>query len=222
MTAFIENIFSSIFGNNVILATIIIAMVPMIELKGAIPFSMSQDIWGASKLSLWQAFGCGLLGSSLLVPLLALLYTPIIRWLKTTKVFRSLAEKIENKINSKKENIEAKSNDQTLSSKKKLWAKIIGVFLFVAIPLPLTGVWTGTCLAVALGLGFWTTCATVIVGNTIAGLLITLISSFFGDSTMIFVYIFLAIILLLLIFFAIRGTIKNVKKRKNNTENQIN
>ena len=69
MTEFIENIFSTIFGNNVILATILIALVPIIELKGAIPFSMSAEIWGNSALSLWPAFFCGLLGSCLVVPL---------------------------------------------------------------------------------------------------------------------------------------------------------
>ena len=90
MTEFIENIFSSIFGNNVILATILIAMVPVIELKGAIPFSMAVDIWGTNALAYLPAFLCGILGSSLIVPILALLYLPIIRWLKKTKLFRIL------------------------------------------------------------------------------------------------------------------------------------
>ena len=92
MTEFIENIFSSIFGNNVILATILIAVVPIIELKGAIPFSMSSQIWGTNALSLVSAFLYGLLGSCLVVPILALIYTPIINWLKKTKLFKKLAE----------------------------------------------------------------------------------------------------------------------------------
>ena len=79
MTEFIENIFSSIFGNNVILATILIAIIPIIELKGAIPFSMSPEIWGSFALPYWEAFIYGLIGSSLIVPILALLYVPIIK-----------------------------------------------------------------------------------------------------------------------------------------------
>ena len=82
MTDFIENIFSSIFGNNVVLATILIAIIPIIELKGAIPFSMSPEIWGSFALPYWEAFFYGLLGSCLIVPILALLYVPIINWLK--------------------------------------------------------------------------------------------------------------------------------------------
>ena len=196
MTQVIERFISSIFGENVVLATIIIAMIPAIELKGAIPFSMSKEIWADKALSLWQAFGCGVLGGAIIVPLLALLYAPIIKWLKSTKFFRSLAIKIENKISRKKKNIEEDIKNKS-SDRKKLWGKIIGVFIFVAIPIPMTGVWTGTCIAVALGLSFGVTCLTVISANAVAGLLITLVSSFFGDATMIFVYIIFAIIIVI-------------------------
>lgn len=213
MTAFIERLFSSIFGDNAVLATIIISMVPIIELKGSIPFSMSKEIFGGNALSLWQAFGCGLLGSSLVVPLLALIYAPIIRWLKRTKLFRKLGEKIENRVNSKKQNIEDDAQKER-SQKKKKWGKVIGVFLFVAIPLPLTGVWTGTCIAVALGLNFITTCVTVILGNVVAGLIITLVSMLFGDATLIFFYILLGVIAVLLIATLIKSLVKKAKSKK--------
>ena len=96
MTEFVEGIFSNIFGSNVVLATILIAMVPVIELKGAIPFSMAVDIWGINALSFFPALIYGILGSSLIVPILALIYKPVINWLKRTKLFRRIAEKIEN------------------------------------------------------------------------------------------------------------------------------
>ena len=233
MTEFIENIFSSIFGNNVILATILIAIIPIIELKGAIPFSMSPEIWGSFALPYWEAFIYGLIGSSFIVPILALLYVPIINWLKKTKLFKTLAEKLENRVNSKKQNIETKAEEITdeKSNKKqnkkrvydkKFFLKLFGVFAFVAIPLPLTGVWTGTCIAVALGLGFWWTCLSVITGNVVAGLLITLASTLFGDATMIFVYILLGVILIALLFTIIKKLInKNKLKKQKVTEEKI-
>ena len=116
MTEFIENIFSTIFGNNVVLATILIAMVPIIELKGAIPFSMSPEIWGTVALSEVNAFLIAFLGSSLIVPVLALIYNPIIKWLKTTKLFRNIAEKIENRVSSKKQKIEEDAIKKTENS----------------------------------------------------------------------------------------------------------
>ena len=230
MTEFIENIFSTIFGNNVILATILIAVVPIIELKGAIPFSMSPEIWGTVALSEWKAFLFAFLGSSLIVPILALIYNPIIRWLKTTKLFRKIAEKIENRVSSKKQKIEEDVNNKTENKEsldnsengqakkfdKKFVLKLLGVFMFVAIPLPLTGVWTGTCIAVALGLNFGWTCLTVISGNLIAGLIITLISHLFGEATIIFVYILLAIVILVLLF----GLVKKLVNKKINKKTQ--
>ena len=46
MAEFIGGIFSAIFGKHSIIATIIISMFPIIELKGAIPNGMSVDYWG--------------------------------------------------------------------------------------------------------------------------------------------------------------------------------
>ena len=246
MTEFIENIFSSIFGNNVILATILIAMVPVIELKGAIPFSMAVDIWGTNALAYLPAFLCGILGSSLIVPILALLYLPIIRWLKKTKLFRKFAEKIENRLNRKKEEVDKKlalqdvstenseniidKNDNVIEkteqsnkqvdinaikkARKSFWIKFFSVFLFVAIPLPLTGVWTGTCLAVVLGLNFWQTCLCVIPANILAGLIITFVSTLFGDSTWIFVLILLGIIAFIAIVYLIKKIVQKIKLKR--------
>ena len=232
MTEFIENIFSTIFGNNVILATILIATIPIIELKGAIPFSMSPEIWGAVALSEWKAFLFAFLGSSLIVPILALIYNPIIKWLKTTKLFRKIAEKIENRVSSKKQKIEEDVNNKTENKEsldnsengqakkfdKKFILKLLGVFMFVAIPLPLTGVWTGTCIAVALGLNFGWTCLTIISGNLIAGLIITLISHLFGEATIIFVYILLAIVVLVILFGLIKKLISKKASEKTKSE----
>lgn len=234
MTEFIENIFSTLFGNNVILATILIAVVPIIELKGAIPFSMSPQIWGAAALPYWEAFLYGLIGSSIVVPILALLYIPIINWLKKTKLFKRLAEKLENRVNSKKEKLEEKAESEDTNNSeqlvveeknntqtnkkynKKFFLKLLGVFAFVAIPLPLTGVWTGTCIGVALGLGFWWTCASVILGNVVAGLLITLVSSLFGDATLVFFYILIAVILIFVLVKLLLKLIKRKKEKQNN------
>lgn len=321
MTQFIEQLFHNLFGNNVWLATILIAMVPVIELKGAIPFSMSSQIWGAKSLGLLNAFLAGLIGSSLVVPILVLLYKPIINLLKKTKLFRRLGQKIEERVNSKKRKVEQDileqnldkneqnsiqnlsekdgeivvkideksiKNDQFLSKNdtknsekmakndqiltkneavfnennvknnqnfdknqakndvkcegylnknneknnqnlteneaknegkndgkmNSLKKRIASVFVFVALPFPFTGVWTGGCLAVALGLNFWQATTTVILGNVVAGLIITLVSLLFGDATLIFFYAFLACILVGILFFIVRSVVRKAKRQK--------
>ena len=321
MTQFIEQLFHNLFGNNVWLATILIAMVPVIELKGAIPFSMSSQIWGAESLGLLNAFFAGLIGSSIVVPILVLLYKPIINFLKKTKLFRRLGQKIEERVNSKKQKVEQEiaeqnldkieqnlsqnlsgnddkivikieensieneqkiakndektsekvaKNDQILTKNEanfdknyiknnqnmdknqlkndiksddclnnfdkengqnltkseenfeskndkktnSLKKRIASVFVFVALPFPFTGVWTGACLAVALGLNFWQATTTVILGNVVAGLIITLVSSLFGDATLIFFYAFLACILAGILFFIVRAIVRKAKTQK--------
>lgn len=234
MTEAIRNIFSSIFGDNVILATILIAMLPIIELRGAIPFSMSIDFWGANALSNITGFLYSFLGSSLVVPILALIFIPVINWLKKTKLFAGLATKIENRIKSKSdkinddadnktieytelaesENKEVKNSISAVKNKKKFWLKVLGLFAFVAIPIPLTGVWTGTCIGVMLGFNFWQTCGIVIVGNLTAGLIITFVCSIFPSFTNVILYIFLACV----VIFAIYGLIKGIISKKKSKE----
>ena len=232
MTEAIRNLFASIFGDNVILATILIAMLPIIELRGAIPFAMSIDFWGASALNNIWAFVYSFVGSSLVVPILALIFIPFINWLKKTKWFSGLATKIENRIKNKTDKInqdaETKSETHTelvngnnqiteKKSKKKKWLKVLGLYAFVAVPLPLTGVWTGTCIGVMLGFNFWETCGIVMAGNLTAGLIITFICSIFPAFTTIILYIFIGFI----IAFIIYGLIKSlVNKKKVKTENK--
>lgn len=212
MTEFLNNLFANIFGDNVILATILIAMVPIIELRGAIPFATNSGFWGINTLSNWTAFGWSLLGSSVIVPIVALIFIPLITWLKRTKLFGRLARAIENRIKSKTENI-AGADEKSARFSRTWWKKVLAVFIFVAVPLPLTGVWTGTCVAVFIGLDYLSTCVTVISGNIVAGLLITLILQFFPWLNDWLFYIFLIIIAVILVYELVRHFVKKSKNK---------
>ena len=228
MTETIRNIFSTIFGNNVILATILIAMLPIIELRGAIPFAMSIDFWGTNAMSNISAFIYGFLGSSFVVPILALCFMPVLNWLKKTKIFAKLAKKIESRVKSKSDKINEDANNKSQqhteliiqeNTKKydaKFWLKALGLFAFVAIPLPLTGVWTGTCIGVVLGFKFWQTCAIVIAGNLTAGLIITFICSIFPTFTTIILYIFIAFVVIFAIYGLVKGLLSKKKSKQVN------
>ena len=220
MTEILSNFFATVFGDNVILATILIAMVPIIELRGAIPFATNTNFWNIHALTNWTAFGWSLLGSSLIVFLVALIFIPIINWLKKTKLFGRIALAIENRIKSKSESI-AGAEEKSVRFSKTFWKKVIAVFIFVAIPLPLTGVWTGTCIAVFVGLDYWTTCLTVIGGNVIAGILITLILVFFPALNNYLFYIFMGLVLLFIAYEVVRHLIKKCKSKDvNSTTNK--
>ena len=217
MTEFLHNLFANIFNDNVILATILIAMLPMIELRGAIPFATNPGFWESLAMNQWEAFGWSLLGSSAIVPVLALIFVPLINWLKKTKLFHKIAIGIENRVKNKANSIEG-ANEKSNKFSKSYWKKVFGVFIFVAVPLPLTGIWTGTCVAVFIGLDYWSTCISVVVGNVIAGLLITLILEFFPWLNNWLFYIFLIIIAVVLIYELIKTLIIKHRAHKDGVE----
>ena len=223
MTEFLHNLFANVFNDNVILATILIATLPVIELRGAIPFATNPGFWGGLAMSNWSSFGWSLLGSCLIVPILALFFSPLIKWLKSTKAFNKIATAFENRVKSKASGIEGADTKSNKFS-KTYWKKMLAIFIFVAIPLPLTGVWTGTCVAVFVGLDFWSTCASVICGNIVAGLLISLILMFFPVLNDWLFYIFLIIIALVIIYELIMFVVNKHKKKKtsNNQVDEVN
>lgn len=217
MTEFIHNLFATIFNDNIILATLIIATLPVIELRGAIPFATNPGFWKSYTMTNWEAFGWSFLGSSLVVFLIAAIFLPLIKWLKTTKLFKKLAIAIEDRVKSKTTNIE-NSNEKSKKFSKEYWKKMLAVFVFVAIPLPFTGVWTGTCISVFVGLDYISTCISVILGNAVAGILITLILIFFPWLNNWLFYIFLVLIAII----AVYGIIKHcIKKHRVQKETQV-
>ncbi|MBS7401530.1 MAG: small multi-drug export protein [Eubacteriales bacterium] len=182
-----------LFGGNSILGTMFLAMLPITELKVAIPMGMSESIWGSSALPTWQAFLWALLGSCLVVPVVALLFRPIYNWMKDKKFFKTIVDFLVGDITKRSEKIKAENQGKT--ARRTLWLKILAVFLFVAFPVPLTGVWTGTCFAVLLGLNFWVICAAVIAGNVLCGGIVTLACNAFPQITDILLIVFLLLIL---------------------------
>lgn len=237
MVEAIQQLFKNIFGDNAIFATVVISMLPIIELRGGIPFGMSETFWGKNALSSWQSMWWSFLGSSMVVPVLALIFIPMLNWLKKTKLFKRFATKVEEIIKSKSDKIENKHTalnngeveDEIISEKadegltnnkikqkvkydKSFFGKLLGVTLFVAIPLPLTGVWTGTAVAVMLGIPFGWTCLSVILGNLIAGIIMQTICAIFPDFTTWILIIFLCLTALLVIIAVIKNKLKNKQK----------
>ena len=247
MTELIAEIFSKIFNDNAILATILVSMVPLMELKGGIPFGMSEAFWGSNALGRWQSFGFAYLGCSIVVVVLYFAFVPIMKFLRKTKIFKGLANFIDNRVKKQTVKIEQGQEDQVdvtqpqqndiantgkasaiatqkpstalgedkpKDSIKKKLVKMIGIFIFVAIPLPLTGVWMGVCISVMLGLNFAETFISVQLGNLVAGIITSTICVIFPNFTHWLIYIFLILVLVVLIVEIIKSKI-NKNKQKN-------
>ncbi|GAB1476007.1 small multi-drug export protein [Bacillota bacterium] len=141
---------------SVELTVVLTATLPVIELKGAIPVGISLG------LSPLHAFILSFIGSAIPVPFILFTIRPIFNNLKKTATFEKIVSRITDRSMAKSGNIQ----------KYGVW----GLFIFVAIPLPGTGVWTGSLIASMLDMRFKWAFPAIVMGNLIAGILIMALS----------------------------------------------
>ncbi|MCD8308472.1 MAG: small multi-drug export protein [Clostridia bacterium] len=205
-TTEIQNFFAGTFGGNAWLATILISMVPLIELKGGIIFGQSPDFF-AEPLTKTQAFACGIIAGAIVSVVLTFLLKPIFARLKRTKLLKKLALRIEKSFKRKADKIDGKSG------KKSALGKMLGIFIFTALPFPFTGVWTGTAIAVFLDLKWWQCLISTVAGNIVAGLIITLVSWVLSGWLNIVFFVILGLAALVLIFMIAKMVADSIKEK---------
>lgn len=140
--------------------TFLISMVPVLELRGAIPFGVAGGLTPLAALTIAVA------GNLVPVPFLILFTRRVFQWLKKRRRVRRLIEKLEHRASHKSEVV-----------RKYAW---LGLFILVAIPLPGTGAWTGALVAAMLNMRLKYAFPAISLGVVAAGLIMTLIS--FGAS----------------------------------------
>lgn len=143
-----------------LLNVLLLSAVPLIEQRGAIPLGII-----AYQLHPLTVFIVSFLGSLLPVPFILLLFNGIFGWMKTVKAFAPINNFIEKKVNKGSAKIEK--------------YKEIGLIAFVAIPLPTTGLWTGSAIAAFLRLDFKKSFLCVALGGIISAAIITVLSLLF-------------------------------------------
>lgn len=150
------------------------SMIPLIELKGAIPVGVSLG------MNIWQSAGVAYLGSTLIVIPIFFLLIPVFGLLKRIPFIRTFINKLEALLKNKAEKLAKKSKGNADAVARRIL--MIGLFIFVAVPLPITGVWTGTAIAVFLGMKFKDSVLPLAAGNLVAGTLITLLIMLVGEN----------------------------------------
>ncbi|KYH28458.1 MULTISPECIES: COG2426 family protein [Clostridium] len=139
-----------------LLKVFIMSAIPLIEQRGAIPLGI--NVYNLDPMII---FLVSFLGSMLPVPFILLLFNHIFDWMKKYKIFSRFNNLIEKKINK--------------NSAKMEKYKEIGLITFIAIPLPTTGVWTGTAVAAFLKLDFKKSMICAAVGAIISAFIITVL-----------------------------------------------
>ena len=139
-----------------------ISMVPLIELRGAIPYAIGFQ------LPLLQSYIIAIVGNMVPVPIIFFFARRILAW--GVKLNWPIVSPFCNFCLKKGE----KAKEKLLSSSKN--GIYIALLLFVGIPLPGTGAWTGTLAASILDLDFKKSCVFVCLGVILAGIIMGLLS----------------------------------------------
>lgn len=203
------------------LTVILLAMIPITEARLSIPIGMGMG------LSPFESFGYALLGSSLIAPILLLVFMPIINALSRTKVFSKLGkflyDKFEKKSRSLKDDDPPPETDGNEQKKRRIKItkhdakKMGGTALFVAVPLPLTGIWSGSAVASIIKLGFVKGLISLVGGNIVACTIITLVTMLFPENkrwivTLAFSIIAVIVVIVLIIKFILYKPDKHDEK----------
>ena len=148
--------------------TFLISMIPLVELRGAVPYAISSGI------PLWQALLIGVVGNMLPVPIIFFFARHILEWGKEKPIIGNFFTWCLNKGHRGGQKLEEVAGDKGI-----FWA----LLLFVGIPLPGTGAWTGTLAASILDWGFKRSVLAVMLGVVLAGLIMGSLSLLFGLDT---------------------------------------
>ena len=148
-----------------ILIVLFISMVPLIELRGAVPIAIGMDFG----LEEWQVLIIAIIGNLIPIPFIYFFARKFLEW-GASKKWKPL-EQFCNFCLKKGE-----KGGKKLLKKTGNYGTYFALFLFVAIPLPGTGAWTGTLAASILNLDFKKTMSAITAGVLVAGIIMLLVS----------------------------------------------
>lgn len=157
------DIWSSTAGE--ILMTMLLAMLPVLELRGAIP------VGAAHGLNVWVAIGVSIIGNLIPVPFIIIFIRKFFHWL------RRLSGKLDRLV-TRLEARAKKKSDMVL--RYAFW----GLVILVAIPLPGTGAWTGALVAAMLDMRLKRAFPAIALGVLIAGILVAFVT--YGAGALLF------------------------------------
>ncbi len=138
------------------LIAFIVSMLPILELRGGLIAAKLMNI------EFFKAFTICYIGNMLPIPFILLFIRKVFSWLKKFSAVENIIMKLEARSIRKADNVK----------KYRLW----GLFLFVAIPLPGTGAWTGALIADLLDIRIKHSLPAIAAGVLVAGFIISALS----------------------------------------------
>lgn len=166
-----------------------LSMIPIIELRGAIPLGIAMDL-----NPIYIYIVC-VIGSSIISVPIVLVFRQVIDYLRHRKYFNKLIRWIDKKIEGKAKKLKA--------------ASILGLIIFVGVPVPTTGSWSGSALASIFKMRLMDSFIGIFIGNAVAGILMLTVSMHMAEG------ISIELLLVILVVIVVSFYIINKKKRVN-------
>ena len=157
----------------------LISMVPVIELRGAIPLGIAMNL-----NPIYVYLSC-LIGSSIVSIPVVLVFRQVIDYLRHRKYFNIVIRWVDAKIESR--------------AKKLKTASILGLIVFVGVPLPTTGSWSGAALASIFKMRIRDALLGVFMGNAIAGAIMLVVSLHISEGSIEMIIAFVLLVLVAMI-----------------------
>ena len=148
------------------LVTFVLGMMPIIEIRGAIPVGVGMG------LSYFEAFWVGFIGNIIPIYFIVKYIGPVFQFLGRFKIFKIIIDWVTNRATNK---IKESPRLQNCTA--------IGLYLFVAIPIPGTGAWVGSLIANMLGVPLKKAVVPLVLGVLTAGIIVLLAT---GSAVQIF------------------------------------
>ena len=142
------------FGKEILV--FIISLLPILELRGGL---IAAALLGLSPI---KSYIISIIGNLLPIPFILLLINKVLEWMRQSKHFKGIANWLDSKVEKHKGQIEKYG--------------YLGIVLFVAVPLPGTGAWTGSLIASVLDMDRKKTFLAVLCGVFIASIIMMILS----------------------------------------------
>ena len=150
-----------------------IAMLPIAEIRGSIIYCFTQNFdW----VSLFVMYLIAVVGNFLPAPFIILLFRPLLKFFKKFRIFRGICQWLEDRTHKKAGKMA--TDDSSKSSIKSL----IALYIFVAIPFPTTGAWTGSMIAGLFDIRLRRALPAILLGIMTSGLLMILLCKIGAES----------------------------------------
>lgn len=153
-----DSLFDWLLGAGRELAVVIISMFPLVELRGAVPLGVM-----AAGMPWYEVLPLAYLGNLLPIPFALFFGAKVLDWVGTLKPFTNFVTRYKAKLESKKAQVTKYAH--------------IGLFLFVAIPLPGTGAWSGALVATLLEMPKAKAFLSITAGVVAAGIIMLIASN---------------------------------------------